>query len=1207
MGKFLKGIQLVLLVFLSNALFGTHLVGGYISYEYVGESSSGVRYLITITSYRDCNKPLLYPNSIEVCAYNRNNLQLAKSFIFNLNSTAKVNPVGRTDCPEAVKVCLERGIYQDVITLPKSSFGYYLKWEICCRNEQVNLRNDINGNPFIGQTYQTILPPSNVKNSSPRFADVPVPFICLNDTVQLNNYAIDPDGDVLVYKLATPWYGASLTNNYPGCDLTYQPPKAILPQDYVTGYNGNIPFGASGVAIVNPSSGVATFKATKTGNYAVAIDLEEYRDGVLLSVTRLDMQILVIECSPNNKPTISAAGKDTFRIQAGENLCFDVVANDKDNAQNITLNGFGNLLTGSNGFKGNRATFNAAFGKSGVKSQFCWQTSCDQASDTPYIFTARAIDDGCPSKFTIKDYYIFVTPFTAKVKLNGGLNVCQGSKGVRYAFNTTVNNPSELLGITYDVNVVNGSLVSQNATELIINWNSSGAGGEINMTPISKFGCKGTTTNYPVTFIPAPVPPIVQSVDTLCENSSKIYTAPVLANHTYYWEVENGSVLGSNTNNSVNITWGAPGKARAKVVQYNSAGCPSDTSTIEVWISKPGIPNIVGKKVVCPNASGIEYKLVNSLPGSSYTWNVMGGTINGSQNSNSIFVKWGNQGNGSVSVFEIDRFGCRGDDGTLPVLKDYDLVLDSISGDTSLCENTLQVKYFVPYTPGTVYNWNVLGGTISSGNLSNEITVDWGAAGTGSLSMFETSYDSVNNRACVSNVINKTVFIRPYPSANLIIGNDEVCQGSGKGAYQLKGMVNSTYVWKINGSATNIIGQGSNSIEIEYLDSGTFNIEVVETSEFGCEGQPVLFKLIVHPKPNTSAIVGPNEICYPNLQNHNYSVAGLPKSTFNWLVNDGVITNPGNSNNINVNWNGQQNNTVKVIEISDFGCPGDTVKLDVFYDNPSIYLNYISVNPPPQLDNGMEVFWELRNAPRYNNQMFIERRVANSGSAFNTVGTVNGTVVYFNHSITNNDSNAWEYRMKGKDLCGNDLYSSIHTSVLLKGFKPGSYSVALNFTPYIGWGNANIRYDVYRKNGTSTYELKESNLTNFNVEYNDGLESYTQCYRIAANKLGTDTVSWSNEVCFNFDPVLFIPDAFSPNVDDLNDQFFVKGGSLKTFEFMIYNRWGEKLFVANDINFRWDGKYNGQDQPQDVYMYICYYTGFDGRKYSTKGTITLLR
>ncbi|MBL7836995.1 MAG: gliding motility-associated C-terminal domain-containing protein, partial [Bacteroidetes bacterium] len=139
------------------------------------------------------------------------------------------------------------------------------------------------------------------------------------------------------------------------------------------------------------------------------------------------------------------------------------------------------------------------------------------------------------------------------------------------------------------------------------------------------------------------------------------------------------------------------------------------------------------------------------------------------------------------------------------------------------------------------------------------------------------------------------------------------------------------------------------------------------------------------------------------------------------------------------------------------------------------------------------------------------------------------------------------------------------------------------------------------------YELYESNVTDFNIAYENGLEYYTQCYRISATKIGTDTVSWSNDICFNFEPTLFIPDAFSPNIDDVNDKFSVKGGALKTFNFMIYNRWGEKLYETDDLNFAWDGTYKGQDQPQDVYMFYCYYTGFDGKKYSTKGTITLLR
>ncbi|MSQ79917.1 MAG: hypothetical protein EXR21_09680, partial [Flavobacteriaceae bacterium] len=49
----------------------------------------------------------------------------------------------------------------------------------------------------------------------------------------------------------------------------------------------------------------------------------------------------------------------------------------------------------------------------------------------------------------------------------------------------------------------------------------------------------------------------------------------------------------------------------------------------------------------------------------------------------------------------------------------------------------------------------------------------------------------------------------------------------------------------------------------------------------------------------------------------------------------------------------------------------------------------------------------------------------------------------------------------------------------------------------------------------------------------------------------------SNKILFSFDPVVWVPNAFSPNEDRLNDLFQLKGGSLKHFEIHIYNRWGE--------------------------------------------------
>jgi hypothetical protein len=108
----------------------------------------------------------------------------------------------------------------------------------------------------------------------------------------------------------------------------------------------------------------------------VAIDVEEYRNGVMLSSTRLDLQVLIINCTPNNKPTISTP-KKIYTVFEGDQLCFDVTSKDKDN-HNITLTGSGDLISGINGFTGSRATISPAFAKGTVTSQFCWKTDCSQ-------------------------------------------------------------------------------------------------------------------------------------------------------------------------------------------------------------------------------------------------------------------------------------------------------------------------------------------------------------------------------------------------------------------------------------------------------------------------------------------------------------------------------------------------------------------------------------------------------------------------------------------------------------------------------------------------------------------------------------------------------------------------------------------------------------------------------------------------------------
>jgi gliding motility-associated-like protein len=89
--------------------------------------------------------------------------------------------------------------------------------------------------------------------------------------------------------------------------------------------------------------------------------------------------------------------------------------------------------------------------------------------------------------------------------------------------------------------------------------------------------------------------------------------------------------------------------------------------------------------------------------------------------------------------------------------------------------------------------------------------------------------------------------------------------------------------------------------------------------------------------------------------------------------------------------------------------------------------------------------------------------------------------------------------------------------------------------------------------------------------------------------------------------LLFIPNAFSPNNDQLND-FFTPNCrlSVKEYHIYIYNRWGELLFESNDHKRSWDGNYNNAMCPQDVYTYWINLVDVFGKRKTYRGTFTLV-
>ena len=89
---------------------------------------------------------------------------------------------------------------------------------------------------------------------------------------------------------------------------------------------------------------------------------------------------------------------------------------------------------------------------------------------------------------------------------------------------------------------------------------------------------------------------------------------------------------------------------------------------------------------------------------------------------------------------------------------------------------------------------------------------------------------------------------------------------------------------------------------------------------------------------------------------------------------------------------------------------------------------------------------------------------------------------------------------------------------------------------------------------------------------------------------------------------VYLPNAFSPNKDQVNDIFrIVPKGAFELREFAIYNRLGEQVFITNTLSKGWDGKFKGEDAPvATYYYYIKGKCGF-GRNVEYKGDVTLLR
>lgn len=230
-------------------------------------------------------------------------------------------------------------------------------------------------------------------NNTPILLQPPIDAGCTGQFFVHNPNAYDVDGDSLAYELILPLQGQD------------QPvPNYLFPNQISPGGNNNISF--------NTHTGEFRWESPqRAGEYNIAIVIREYRNGILISSTIRDMQILITNC--NNRPPVVEAEEDHCII-AGNQLNIPLLVDDPDLNQKVKIEPFGGPFVQE--YSPAQIIGPDIYADVPFDAMFQWNTTCEHITKHPYRAIIRATDNynafgglGSTNLTTLKTLNITVT------------------------------------------------------------------------------------------------------------------------------------------------------------------------------------------------------------------------------------------------------------------------------------------------------------------------------------------------------------------------------------------------------------------------------------------------------------------------------------------------------------------------------------------------------------------------------------------------------------------------------------------------------------------------------------------------------------------------------------------------------------------------------------------------------------------------------
>lgn len=282
------------------------------------------------------------------------------------------------------------------------------------------------------------------------------------------------------------------------------------------------------------------------------------------------------------------------------------------------------------------------------------------------------------------------------------------------------------------------------------------------------------------------------------------------------------------------------------------------------------------------------------------------------------------------------------------------------------------------------------------------------------------------------------------------------------------------------------------------------------------------------------------------------------------------------------------------------------------------YLTELTVNDNQEI----ELAWLIDTSADIN-KYIIKRATDMNLAAIDSLIATNPLTFYNPYTDNTADvaSKSYYYTVASIDECNLQKESTIGRSILLE--EENNQSSVVNVLKWNAFEieNANIiNYKLFRKGSNNTeiplrdfspaetliYEDEIGTEASDNGQYCYVVEAQYQLNLVGLNIFDTKT-SRSNVLCLEQEPVIYIPNAFVPSGENNYFKPVLLFRQLNSYEFMIFDRYGKRIFQTEKQTAGWDGSYNGETLPMGGYVYYLKIETLGGRVEERRGVVALIR